>query len=207
MNPAMGSRQSGPLGAEAYSAAPGARVESDQIGAGTRVWAGAHVMAGARIGRDCNIGEHCFVEDGAVLGDGVVLKNLVSVWRGVVLQDHVFVGPAVAFTNDKFPRAHPSYRTGPAGWRETMVRAGASIGANATIMCGIEIGSWAVIGAGAVVTRDVPPRQLWLGNPARFAGYACACGRKLSEDMNCECGNRYALDGHALTPVFEAHDD
>jgi acetyltransferase-like isoleucine patch superfamily enzyme len=140
--------------------------ESDQIGVGTRIWAFAHVLAGARIGADCNICDGVFVEQDALVGDRVTVKCGVQLWNGVVLEDDVFVGPNATFTNDRFPRSREW--TDPA---RTVVRAKASIGANATILPGIEIGRGAMVGAGAVVTRPVPPYAIVTGNPARIQGY------------------------------------
>lgn len=165
---------------------PKALVETDQIGAGTRVWAFAHVMAGARIGRDCNLGDHSFVESGVEIGDNVTLKNHVCVWLGVTLQDDVFVGPHVAFTNDRFPRSgrmsevRDRYASTDAWLETTIVERGASIGANATILPGVRIGRYSMVAAGAVVTEDVEPFALVLGAPARAVGSVCRCGRKLS---------------------------
>ncbi len=179
---------------------PSAVVETDKIGEGTRIWAGVHIMKGAEIGPDCNIGEGVFIEGDVRLGRGVVVKNEVAIWNRIVIEDHVFIGPSVVFTNDLVPRAHPSYKTGPAGWSSTVVRSGASLGANATIVCGVEIGSWAMVGAGAVVTRAVPAHQLWTGNPAVFRKYVCHCGRALPSELVCVCGHRYHLaDDGSLT--------
>lgn len=140
-----------------------------EVGAGTRVWAWAHVLGGARIGRDCNICDHCFIENKVVIGDRVTVKCNVSVWNGVMIGDDVFVGPSVAFTNDTFPRSRR--------WLKeecrTQVGNGASIGANATVLP-VRIGEHAMIGAGAVVTRDVPPYAIVKGNPARVTGYVDA---------------------------------
>jgi acetyltransferase-like isoleucine patch superfamily enzyme/dTDP-4-dehydrorhamnose 3,5-epimerase-like enzyme len=141
--------------------------ETDAVGAGTRIWAFAHVLAGARIGADCNICDGVFVEDGVVIGDRVTVKCGVQVWKGVELEDDVFVGPNATFTNDLFPRSRQHLDEHP----RTLVRAGASIGANATILPGLEIGRGAMVGAGAVVTRSVPPHAVVTGNPARIAGY------------------------------------
>ena len=138
--------------------------ESDRVGEGTRVWAFAHVMAGARIGRDCNIGGGAFVESGAVIGDRCVIKNGVQVWDGVVLGDGVFVGPSATFTNDPRPRA---LRDTPFHPVATYVEDGVTIGANATILCGVRLARSAFVAAGAVVTRDVPARAVVLGTPAR----------------------------------------
>jgi len=149
---------------------PQALVETaaENIGEGTRIWAFAHVLAGARIGRACNICNSTFVENEAILGDRVTLKCGVYVWNGVVLEDDVFVGPNAAFTNDPFPRSRRWLASHP----RTLVRRGASIGANATILPGLEIGQHAMVGAGAVVTRDVPPYAVVVGNPARIVRYS-----------------------------------
>jgi UDP-2-acetamido-3-amino-2,3-dideoxy-glucuronate N-acetyltransferase len=147
-----------------YFSHPQAIVESDSVGEGTRVWAFAHVLPGAVIGRDCNICDHVFVENDVVVGDRVTVKCGVQLWDGVTLEDDVFVGPNATFTNDPFPRS----RVRPEQFARTVVRAGASIGANATLLPGIEIGRGAMVGAGAVVTRDVPPGVVVTGNPARI---------------------------------------
>ncbi len=144
------------------------RCESNQVGAGTRVWAFAHVLPGARIGRDCNICDHVFIENDVVVGDRVTIKCGVQLWDGVRLGDDVFVGPNATFTNDPFPRSK-RHRARPL---PTIVGPGASIGANATLVPGIEIGAGAMVGAGAVVTRSVPAHAVVMGNPARITGYA-----------------------------------
>jgi acetyltransferase-like isoleucine patch superfamily enzyme len=179
---------------------PLALVESTRIGAGTRVWAFAHVMKDAHIGRDCNIGDHAFVESGARLGNGVTVKNGVAIWEGVTLHDFVFAGPNVVFTNDLRPRS-PRFPGGKRRYKDkswlgkTDVKRGASLGANATIVCGVTIGEFAMIGAGAVVTRNVPPHALWLGVPGTLAGYVCECGEKLAfkdDKARCKaCGTKF----------------
>jgi UDP-2-acetamido-3-amino-2,3-dideoxy-glucuronate N-acetyltransferase len=141
--------------------------ETDQVGGGTRIWAFAHVLDGARIGADCNICDGVFVEGGAVVGDRVTVKCGVQLWDGVELEDDVFIGPNATFTNDRFPRSRQWIEQYP----RTVVRANASVGANATILPGIEIGRGAMVGAGAVVTRSVPPNAIVTGNPARIKGY------------------------------------
>ena len=141
--------------------------ESEEVGPGTRIWAFAHVLPGARVGADCNICDGVFVEDGVVVGSRVTLKSGVQLWRGVELEDDVFVGPNATFTNDRFPRSRQWLEEYP----RTVVRAGASIGANATILPGLEIGRGAMVGAGAVVTRSVPAHAIVVGNPARIKGY------------------------------------
>jgi UDP-2-acetamido-3-amino-2,3-dideoxy-glucuronate N-acetyltransferase len=156
---------------------PKALVETDDIGANSRVWAFAHVMKGARIGSDCNIGDHAFVESGVRLGNNVTVKNGVSVWQGVEVEDDVFLGPNCVFTNDPNPRAYIK-KTGDS-LVSTRVRSRATIGANATIVCGITIGQYAFIGAGTVVIRDVPDFAMMVGNPARQIGWMCVCATKL----------------------------
>jgi UDP-2-acetamido-3-amino-2,3-dideoxy-glucuronate N-acetyltransferase len=165
---------------------PTSLVESVHVGTGTRVWAFAHVMAGARVGNHCNLGDHTFVESGAVIGNNVTLKNNVCVWAGVTLEDNVFVGPNVAFTNDRHPRsprmpqARERYER-PERWLEpTMVERGATIGANATILPGLRLGRYSMIAAAALVTADVPAFALMIGSPARQVADLCRCGQKLA---------------------------
>jgi acetyltransferase-like isoleucine patch superfamily enzyme len=174
--------------------------ESDDIGARTRVWAFAHVMKGARIGADCNVGDHAFVEGGAVIGDRVTVKNCVLVWDRVAIEDDVFLGPNVVFTNDRVPRA--AFKKPPETWLPTRVRRGASIGANATIVCGVTIGTGAFVGAGSVVVRDVPDHALVVGNPARRIGWICACGERLAADLACGCGRHYRLQSEQVGLVM-----
>lgn len=145
------------------------------IGAGTRIWHHGHVRAGAVIGAGCNLGKNVFVDSGAIVGDRTKIQNNVSVYNGVVIGDEVFVGPAAVFTNDGVPRAAGHQ------WEvvPTTVERGASIGANATIVCGVTVGHHAMIGAGSVVIRDVPPWALVVGNPARIVGWVCDCGHRL----------------------------
>lgn len=156
------------------------------IGAGTSVWHHAHVRSSAVIGRNCTLGKNVFVDRGVVLGDRVKVQNNVSLYNGVVLHDDVFVGPSVVFTNDRFPRANNL------GWTilSTVVSLGASIGANATIVCGCVVGPYAMVGAGAVVTRDIPRHALVTGNPARRIGTVCVCGQRFLEpnDRTGKCG-------------------
>jgi acetyltransferase-like isoleucine patch superfamily enzyme len=149
---------------------PAALVESLSIGAGTRVWAFAHVLPGATIGRDCNICDHVFIENGVIVGDRVTVKCGVQLWDGVAIEDDVFIGPNATFTNDPFPRS----RQRPAAFTPTVVRRGASIGANATLNPGITVGANAMIGSGAVVTHDVPANAIVVGNPAFIQGYVNA---------------------------------
>ena len=165
--------------------------ESTDVGGGTRIWAFAHVMKGAKVGEDCNLGDHAFIESGAVLGNRVTVKNAVLVWDKVTVEDDVFLGPNMVFTNDMNPRV--AFKKGPEGFLPTRVRRGASIGANATIVCGVTLGENCFIGAGAVVIRDVPAHGLVAGNPARRIGWMCACGLKLKPSLVCTCGRKYTL--------------
>jgi acetyltransferase-like isoleucine patch superfamily enzyme len=163
---------------------PTAEVERGaRIGANTRVWHYVHVRAGAVIGDDCNLGNGVYVDSGAVIGNHVKLQNRVSVYHGVTLEDGVFVGPHATFTNDRYPRSitPDGSPVSEEDWtpEETLVKYGASIGAGATVLPGITIGRWAMIGAGALVTRDVPDHGLVIGSPAQLIGYACSCGRPL----------------------------
>jgi acetyltransferase-like isoleucine patch superfamily enzyme/dTDP-4-dehydrorhamnose 3,5-epimerase-like enzyme len=147
---------------------PNALVETEKIGDNTRIWAFAHILPGAVIGVECNICDHTFLENDVVIGDRVTIKCGVQLWNGVTLEDDVFIGPNATFTNDPFPRS----KRHPEQFARTLVRRGASIGANATILPGVTIGVNAMVGAGAVVTTDVPPNAIVMGNPARIEGYA-----------------------------------
>lgn len=173
--------------------------EGAEIGAGSRVWAGTHVMSGARVGRKCNIGENCFLEDGVTVGDGVTVKNNVALYSGAEIGDDVFLGPSCVFTNVSNPRSFISRKS---EFKRTVVKRGASIGANATIVCGHTVGRYAFIGAGAVVSRDVPDYALAYGCPAEIRGWICRCGVKLAFQGGraaCpECGNRYCLEAGAV---------
>jgi len=153
-----------------YFRHPAAIVETDAIGDGTRVWAFAHILPGARVGAGCNICDQTFIENDVIVGDRVTIKCGVQLWDGVTLEDDVYVGPNATFTNDPFPRSGQHQET----VSRTLVRRGASIGANATILPGITIGARAMVGAGSVVSRNVPPDTIVLGNPARIVGYVGA---------------------------------
>jgi acetyltransferase-like isoleucine patch superfamily enzyme len=187
---------------------PQAICESDSVGGGTRVWAFAHVMRGAVVGTDCNLGDGAFVESGAVLGNRVTIKNQVMVWNGVTIGDDAFIGPGVIFTNDRLPRSPrmeivKERYAKPDRWRlATRVARGASLGAGAVILPGVTIGEFAMVGAGAVVTRDVKPFQLVAGNPAVSRGWVCVCGMRLEESLVCgSCHAAYQLDGERLYPA------
>jgi len=173
-----------------------------RIGEGTRVWHFCHISGGAEIGRNCSFGQNVYVADRVKIGDGVKIQNNVSIYAGVILEDDVFCGPSMVFTNVKAPRA--AFPRDPAtDYLTTRVCQGASIGANATIVCGVRIGAWALVGAGAVVTRDVAAHALALGVPARAAGWVCRCGEALGLERGTEstclaCGRRYAFDDAGL---------
>lgn len=171
-----------------------------QIGEGTKIWHFSHIMSGAKIGKDCTIGQSVTVENRAVVGNRVKIQNNVSVYGMVEIEDDVFLGPSMVFTNDLNPRApYPKH----GNWIPTKVKRGASIGANATIVCGVTIGRWAFVGAGAVVTRDVPDYAIVVGNPAKIVGYMCECGFKMrgikhpiekeTEYVCSNCGKKYRI--------------
>jgi len=176
--------------------------EGATVGAGTRIWHFCHVMPGAVIGERCTLGQNVVVMPGTRLGNNVKVQNNVSIYEGVVLEDDVFCGPSCVFTNVSNPRAHVSRRH---EFRPTRVKRGASIGANATIVCGITLGEYSFIGAGAVVTSDVPPHALMIGVPARRVGWMCRCGERLQvrdKTASCgACGTSYREDQSGLSPI------
>jgi UDP-2-acetamido-3-amino-2,3-dideoxy-glucuronate N-acetyltransferase len=176
-----------------FFAHPTAAVDDGaQVGDGTKIFHFSHVMPQAVIGSDCSLGQNVFVANGVTLGDGCKIQNNVSLYEGVVLDDHVFCGPSMVFTNVKTPRAAFPRNTSD-DYLPTRVGRGASIGANATVVCGVTIGAWAFVAAGAVVTRDVPRHAIVLGVPGRQRGWACECGVTLSEALTCsECDRTYA---------------
>jgi UDP-2-acetamido-3-amino-2,3-dideoxy-glucuronate N-acetyltransferase len=168
--------------------------EGAVVGAGTKIWHFCHVMPGATIGKNCSLGQNVFVANRVTIGNHVKIQNNVSLYEGVILEDYVFCGPSMVFTNVKTPRsAYP--RNTSADYATTLVKRGASIGANATIICGVTIGAWAFVAAGAVVTRDVPPYALVMGTPARITGWVCECGATLhfeTDQATCpDCGKQF----------------
>lgn len=163
---------------KAFFAHPQALVETENIGKNTRVWAFAHVLPGAVIGEDCNLCDQTFVENDVVMGNRVTIKCGVQLWDGITLEDDVFVGPNATFTNDPFPRS----KQYPEAYKRTIIRKGASIGANATILPGLTVGQYALVGAGAVVTKDVPPFAIVVGNPAQISGYVQSDGKNRLAD-------------------------
>lgn len=160
------------------------------IGKGTKIWHFCHVQSGARIGERCSMGQNVNISNHVKIGNGVRIQNNVSVYEGVEIEDDAFCGPSCVFTNDLTPRS--KFPKGSAGYKKTLVKQGASIGANATIVCGHTIGSWALIAAGAVVTKDVPDYALMGGVPAKQLGWVCECGQVLDKKMCCSiCGKKY----------------
>jgi UDP-2-acetamido-3-amino-2,3-dideoxy-glucuronate N-acetyltransferase len=172
-----------------------------EIGAGARIWHFCHVMSGARIGAGTSLGQNVFVATGVVVGSGVKVQNNVSIYAGVTVEDDAFIGPSAVFTNVRTPRGHVSRKD---AYSTTLVRRGATIGANATIVCGVTIGEYAFVGAGAVVTKDVSAHGLVVGNPARRAGWMCRCGERLRRNLDCAaCGDRYRLADGLLARIGE----
>lgn len=165
-----------------------------QVGSGTHIWHWVHICAGAKIGDRCSLGQNVFVGNKVVIGNNVKVQNNVSIYDDVTLEDDVFCGPSMVFTNVYNPRSHVSRKH---EYRKTLVKKGATIGANATIVCGNDIGGYSLIGAGAVVTKNVPDYALMAGNPARRIGWICQCGEKLrgeGEDISCSaCGKHYRI--------------
>ena len=179
--------------------------EPCQIGEGTKIWHFSHVMRDCVIGKRCNIGQNVMVSPGVRVGDNCKIQNNVSLYTGVILEDDVFCGPSMVFTNVVNPRSEVVRKD---EYKRTLVRRGASIGANATIVCGVTIGTYAFVGAGAVVTRDVPDFALVVGNPARSTGWLCRCGIKLDvsgEKVTCHtCGTAYTLHKGSLSFALRA---
>jgi acetyltransferase-like isoleucine patch superfamily enzyme len=186
--------------------------DSAQLGEGTVVWLFCQIRENARIGKGCNIGKGVYIDYEVVLGDHVKVQNNASLYAGVVIEDGVFVGPHVCFTNDKVPRAvNPDLSMkGLDDWviTKTLVKAGAALGANSTIVCGVTIGRWAMVAAGSVVTKDVPDHALVMGNPARHFAWVCSCGKRVQLDEReghgtCACGRTLVKerDGDSLSEV------
>lgn len=160
-----------------------------QIGDNSKIWHFCHIQCGAVIGQNCSFGQNVNVSNNVKVGNGVKVQNNVSLYEGVELEDYVFCGPSCVFTNDLTPRAR--YPKGHAGYKKTLVKHDASIGANATVVCGHTIGEFALIAAGAVVTKNVPAHALMVGIPAKRIGWACECGNVLDGSLKCSCGRKY----------------
>lgn len=173
-------------------------VETNHIGKGSHIWAFVHILPGAKIGENANICDHCFVENQVVIGNNVTIKSGVYIWDGVTIEDDVMVGPAAVFSNDKLPRSkNPDWKQEP-----VTLKKGCSIGANSTLLPGIVVGSYALVGAGSVVSKDVPDFALVYGNPARTHGYICVCTKKLNfvnDTYSCSCGRSYKKNGDMVT--------
>ena len=184
-----------------YSVHPSSFIDEDvEIGEGTRIWHFCHIQSGARIGAHCTFGQNVNVSNNVRIGSGCKVQNNVSLYEGVELEDDVFCGPSCVFTNDLTPRA--KYPKGRAAYRKTIVKRGASIGANATIVCGHSLGEWSMIAAGAVVTTDVPAHALMMGIPARQHGWVCECGTVLGESFICSaCGRKYHKTSEGLEEI------
>lgn len=186
----------------AFKAHPKALVESETIGDGTRIWAHAHIQNNVHIGADCNIGDACFLESGVRIGNGVVIKNNIAIYDGVVVEDFAFLGPNVVFTNDMIPRsrhlpeAQNNYNDD--NWLvKTLIKRGASLGANVTVVCGNSVGEYSFVGAGSVVTKDVAPYSIVFGSPAKHRGWICRCGKTIHQaegEYQCSrCQSRYHI--------------
>ncbi|MBI5928581.1 MAG: N-acetyltransferase [Chloroflexi bacterium] len=190
------------MGQEGFFAHESAYVDQGAyVGNGTRIWHFCHIMSGAIIGEECSLGQNVFVANHVVIGSHVKIQNNVSIYEGVTLEDYVFCGPSMVFTNVRTPRAaYP--RNTKLDYQQTLIKHGASIGANATIVCGVTVGEWAFIGAGAVITRDILPYALMIGVPARRIGWVCECGISLRfEDQysTCtECNKQYMLNNTSI---------
>lgn len=163
------------------------------IGKDTKIWHFCHIQSGAVIGEKCSLGQNVNISNNVHIGNGVKIQNNVSIYEGVELEDYVFCGPSMVFTNDLTPRA--KYPKGKTGYKKTLLRTGATIGANATIVCGHELGEWCMVAAGAVVTSDIPAYALMAGIPAKQVGWVCMCGNILKPDLYChKCGKSYFLE-------------
>lgn len=176
-----------------------------EIGEGTKIWHFSHIMAGSKIGKNCNIGQNVVISPEVIIGNNVKIQNNVSVYTGVIVEDDAFLGPSMVFTNVINPRSHVSRKN---EYKKSLVKHGATIGANATIVCGSTLGNFCFIGAGSVVTKDIPNYGLFYGNPARFHGWMCQCGVQLinpdSKDISTficpSCGDKYHLYEKILLP-------
>jgi acetyltransferase-like isoleucine patch superfamily enzyme len=173
-------------------------VETQSIGEGSRIWAFVHILPGAKIGKNANICDHCFIENKVVIGNNVTIKSGVYLWDDITIEDDVMIGPAAVFTNDRYPRSRNK------NWvrDKVLLKKGCTIGANATILPKIIIGQYALVGAGAVVTKDVPDFALVYGNPAEIRGYVCVCTKKLIFENNiakCQCGRKYKMKNEKVS--------
>lgn len=176
-----------------------ADVKTTSVGKSTRVWQFCVILEGAVIGNNCNINAHVLIENDVVIGDNVTVKSGVQIWDGLVIEDNAFIGPNVTFTNDILPRS----KQYPDQFQRTLIKKYASIGANATILGGLEIGEYSMIGAGSVVTKNILDHELWYGNPAKKRGYVCQCADKLNEHLKCNsCRKKYQIINHQLKEII-----
>ena len=178
------------------------------VGDGSRIWHFSHIMKDCRIGNNCNIGQNVVISPGCVIGNNVKIQNNVSVYTGVTLEDDVFCGPSMVFTNVINPRSHVERKD---EYKSTLVQRGATIGANATIVCGVTLGKYSFVGAGAVVTKDIPDYAVVYGSPAKLKGWACNCGLMLSftgdsEVSECECGLTYRIKDGRISQIADQKD-
>ncbi len=184
-----------------YTVHPSSFVDDGvKVGKGTKIWHFCHIQSGAEIGEGCSLGQNVNISNNVKIGNGVKIQNNVSIYEGVELEDYVFCGPSCVFTNDLTPRA--KYPKGRAAYLKTVVKEGASIGANATVVCGNYIGRWALIGAGATVISCVKDHAIMVGVPAKQIGWACECGHKLNDELKCEvCSRKYTETENGLTEI------
>ena len=174
--------------------------ENVEIGKGTKIWHFSHIQSGVKIGSHCSIGQNVNIANNVVIGSGVKIQNNVSIYEGVELEDYVFCGPSMVFTNDLTPRS--KYPKGAKNYLKTVVKYGATIGANATIVCGHTIGKWAMIAAGAVVTKNIPNYGLFAGVPAVQIGWVCECGNRLNVKLACSnCDKKYEYNGNEVVEI------
>lgn len=176
-----------------------------EIGNGTKIWHFSHIHSGVKIGMNCSLGQNINIGTNVEIGNSVKIQNNVSVYQGVILEDYVFCGPSMVFTNDLTPRS--KYPKGEAGYLKTLVKEGASIGANATIVCGNTIGRWSLIGAGSLILNDVKDYALMVGVPARQIGWVCECGEKLRQDLTCDnCSKIYEEHNSNLSKIGDKYE-
>lgn len=173
--------------------------ENVLIGENTKIWHFCHIQKGAKIGSNCSFGQNVNVSNNVIIGNNVKVQNNVSIYEGVELEDYVFCGPSCVFTNDLTPRSR--FPKGVVGYKRTLIKHDASIGANATIVCGHTVGEFALIAAGAVVTKDVPAYALMAGIPAKQIGWVCSCGEVLDKSLSCSCGKKYILESNSIKEI------
>jgi len=172
-------------------------IQTKNIGSNTTIWQFVVILPEAKIGKNCNICSHCFIENDVKIGNNVTIKSGVQIWDGITIEDDVFVGPNVTFTNDLFPRS----KKYPTNFEKTILKEGSSIGANSTILAGVEIGRFALVGAGSVVTKNIPPHTVWYGNPAKQKGFITENGIILDMDLTCKNGIKYQFIQNKIKPL------